>query len=108
MSITIEVSGAVCGTLWMPACKGWREERSLYTLRGEQPFRPRVESIREALERTAAKDGDFQTAGKLTADTIFSVTSGTGRRRITKTYSVLDFPSALADIVDAECFADTE
>src|SRR6185436_18395071 len=88
-STIIEVRGGVCGTLWMPPVTGWREVRARYTLRGpDAPFAPRVESIREALERTAADAGDFQTAGKLTADTSFTVEKQRGNRRVSRTYYV--------------------
>jgi len=105
-STIIEVRGGVCGTLWMPPVTGWREVRARYTLRGpDAPFAPRVESIREALERTAADDGDFQTAGKLTGDTSFTVERRDGRRCIRRTYCVTDFPIALTEIVDADVFS---
>lgn len=102
---TIEVNGAVCGQMWMPPVQGWREESARYTLHGTpDPFALKVDSIREALELTAAKDGDFQTAGKLTANTCFTVTREHGRRKVSRTYAVADFPVALAGIVDPDMF----
>lgn len=103
---TIEVHGAICGTLWMPPVTGWRETSMRFTLRGpDAPFAPRVDSIREALEKTAADDGDFQTAGKLTGDTSFTVERRNGRRCVRRTYYATDFPVALAEIVDADVFS---
>lgn len=106
METTIEVRGAVCGTLWMPPVTGWIETRKRYTLRGEdKPFAPRVESIREALERTAANDGDFQTAGKLTGDSYFEVVRRNGNRTVSRSYSVMEFPVALREIVDNSVYS---
>lgn len=97
---TVTVQGAVVGTLWMPAVKALREHDETFNLRTPQaPFRRRVESIREALEHVASQDGDFQTAGKLSADTFFTVTRTRGNRTLSRTYCVSDFPDALADLI---------
>lgn len=104
--LTVTVQGAVVGTLWMPAVKGLRPHDETFNLRAPQaPFRRRVDSIREALEYVASQDGDFQTAGKLAADTFFTVTRHNGNRKSERTYCVSDFPNALADLVDSDTFA---
>lgn len=106
---TVTVHGAVCGTLWMPAIRAWRQEEKTYTLRGDDaPFRPRVETIREALERTAAEDGDFQTAGKLTGDSYFEIQRRCGNHTSSRTYFVADFPEALAGVVDFDTYQDED
>jgi hypothetical protein len=105
MSLTIEVHGAVCGTLWMPPVVGWKEVRTRFTLRGQnQPFAPRVESIREALERAARDDGNFQTAGRLTADSGFTIERTVGNRTVRRLYFVEQFPEALRDLVNTEVY----
>jgi len=104
--VEIEVCGAVCGTTWMPARLGCTKTRKTYILRGEdRPFARNVDSVREALELTAAEDGDFQTAGKLTADTIFLIKSRSGNREVRRHYAVVDFPVALAGLVDFDVYA---
>jgi len=105
---TVTIQGAVMGTLWWPPVLGAREERSTFTLRGpDRPFYPRVESIREAVERTAAKDGDFQEGGRLTADTYITVRRecGRGRRIVERTWGVLEFEQALKDFIAPDVYA---
>ena len=108
MNVTVTIDGAVTGTMWMPAVEGAVQVRECFTLRGvPMAFRPPVASIREAVERTAAKDGDFQTAGKLTADTAIHVERRKGNKLTRRTYYVTDFATALADFIAEDvCFCD--
>lgn len=98
---TIEVSGGVTGTLWMPAVTGWKQVEARYTYRDDgQPFAPRADSLREALEDTISRnDGDFQ-GGKLTGDTRIVIRRRAGNRTVSRVLYVDQFPQALAEIVD--------
>ena len=107
MQTTITVTGGVTGTLWMPAIQGWRgtERRFAYRRDNGGPWEPRVESLKQALEAVAADDGDFQTAGRLTADTRITVTRTEGRRSVSRRLYVEQFPRALKDLVDFDVYS---
>lgn len=106
---TIQVEGAVSGIMWWPAVEGYRQTRKTFNYRAPAaPFRERVDSIREAIERTASEDGDFQTAGKLTGDSLVIIRRQKGNRTVERVLCVSDFPNALADYVNSELFIDEE
>lgn len=96
---SFEIVGAVTGELWWPIGEPAYKDVVYSFRRGEQrPFLAGHDTLREAVESLMRReDGDFSTAGRLTADTFLVATRRTANRetrrffRLTNARSISDY-----------------